>query len=192
MLLLSVSLPARCFILAVARFASILNPYLTTLNNHTPGVACAMFTISAAVRMLLNHSANFAALGFFAAMTSCFELPAAQLGIAAFVLAVFIDRKRTIAAFVPAAVLPLAFFFLTNWLATGGVKPFYATYGSETYRYVHNGIPSYWMNQRSRREPGTSSAVSLSLHPWTSRPAVSDAGFEPDAAGMVTETASDR
>ncbi len=149
LLLLSVSLPARCFILAVAGFASILNPYLTTLNNHTPGVACAMFTISAAVRMLLSPSRrDFALLGFFAAMTSCFELPAAQLGVASFVLAVVIDRKRTFTAFVPAAVLPLAFFFLTNWLATGGVKPFYATYGSETYRYVHNGIPSYWMNPR--------------------------------------------
>lgn len=149
LLLLSVSLPARCFILAVAGFASILNPYLTTLNNHTPGVACAMFTISAAVRLLLSPSrGDFAWLGFFAAMTSCFELPAAQLGVAAFVLATFIDRKRTITAFMPAAVFPLAFFFLTNWMATGGVKPFYATYGSETYRYVHNGIPSYWMNPR--------------------------------------------
>lgn len=149
LLLLNVPAPVRCFIIAVAGFGSILNPYLTTLNNHTPGVACALFTISAAVRLMLAPCLkDFALLGFFAAMTSCFELPAAQLGVAAFLLATYIDRRRMLTAFVPAALLPLCFFFITNWLATGGVKPFYATYGSETYRYVHDGIPSYWMNPR--------------------------------------------
>ncbi len=50
--------------------------------------------------------------------------------------------------FLPAAVVPLAAFFVTNWLATGGVKPFYTTYGTDTYVYEHNGIPSYWSNPR--------------------------------------------
>jgi hypothetical protein len=155
---------ARMFVIAVAGFGSILNPYLTTLNNHTPAVACAMFAITAAARILVSRRTvassgstvekasprtwDFASLGFFAALTCCFELPAAQMGVLAFVLAVVVCPRRTLAWFLPAAALPLIAFFVTNWMATGGVKPFYATYGTDTYVYEHNGIPSYWTNPR--------------------------------------------
>jgi len=148
------SLEARLFVLAAAGFGSILNPYLTTLNNHTPAVACAMFALAAAARILSRHEAStsrrrdFAALGFFSALTACFELPAAQMGVLAFVLAFVISRQVTLRWFIPAAAIPIAAFFVTNWMATGGVRPFYATYGSETYVYEHNGIPSYWSNPR--------------------------------------------
>jgi hypothetical protein len=162
--LLGSGLYARLFVLAVAGFGSILNPYLTTLNNHTPAVACAMFAITAATRILVSRRAvassgstvkeaspqtwDFASLGFFAALTCCFELPAAQMGVLAFVLAVVVCPRRTAAWFIPAAAIPLIAFFVTNWMATGGVKPFYATYGTDTYVYEHNGIPSYWTNPR--------------------------------------------
>ncbi len=178
--ILGSSLTVRIFILAVAGFGSILNPYLTTLNNHTPAVACAMFAITAAARIFSSRisatasseqadekenstsaeercSANFsltvrrrdfAALGFFSALTCCFELPAAQMGLLAFVAALIASRRWALAWFIPAALVPLVAFFVTNWLATGGVKPFYATYGTDTYVYVHNGIPSYWSNPR--------------------------------------------
>ena len=155
---------ARMFVIAVAGFGSILNPYLTTLNNHTPAVACAMFAITAAARILVSRrgvtssdgtvnvatsrSWDFALLGFFAALTCCFELPAAQMGVLAFGLAVIVCPRKTLAWFIPAAAIPLIAFFVTNWMATGGVKPFYATYGTDTYVYEHNGIPSYWTNPR--------------------------------------------
>lgn len=170
LMLLDVSLSVRMFVLAVAGFGSMLNPYLTTLNNHTPAAATAMFAITAAVEILTNrrraHTAVnpasetgatlnsarpgrlFVALGFFASLTCCFELPAALPGVLSFALAMMIDRRLTLTRYVPAAVIPLAAFFITNWMATGGVKPFYATYGSETYVYEHNGIPSYWTNPR--------------------------------------------
>ena len=161
LIMLNAAIPARLFILAVAGFSSMLNPYLTTLNNHTPAAVTAMLAITAAVEILIrqnlarsspNESAlqgrEFAALGFFAALTCCFELPAALLGLMSFGLAVLTDRRLTLKCYVPAAAIPLAAFFITNWMATGGVKPFYATYGTETYRYVHNGIPSYWMTPR--------------------------------------------
>ena len=157
--------PYACmFVIAVAGFGSILNPYLTTLNNHTPAVACAMFAITAAARILVTRRAvafsgntvekaspqtwDFASLGFFAALTCCFELPAAQMGVLAFVLAMVVCPRKAIVGFVPAAAVPLIAFFVTNWMATGGVKPFYATYGTETYVYEHNGIPSYWTTPR--------------------------------------------
>ncbi len=148
------SLETRIFVLTVAGFGSILNPYLTTLNNHTPAVACAMFALTAAARILNEHRGSalrrrdFVALGFFGALTACFELPAAQMGVLAFVMAFVVNRQATLRWFVPAAAIPIVAFFVTNWMATGGVRPFYATYGSETYVYEHNGIPSYWSNPR--------------------------------------------
>ena len=161
LIILDTSLPVRMFVVAVAGFGSMLNPYLTTLNNHTPAAAAAMFALTAAVEMLASRSRTiastaiiamsgraFVALGFFAALSVCFELPAALLGVLSFILAMRIDRRLTLTRYVPAAVIPLAAFFITNWMATGGVKPFYATYGTETYVYEHNGIPSYWSNPR--------------------------------------------
>ncbi|MEJ7595184.1 MAG: hypothetical protein WKF77_26975 [Planctomycetaceae bacterium] len=161
LIVLDASFPVRMFVLAVAGFGSMLNPYLTTLNNHTPAAATTMFAITTAVEILATRlrattitavSAQrgrlFVALGFFASLTCCFELPAALLGVLSFILAVFIDRRLTLTRYLPAAVIPLAAFFITNWMATGGVKPFYATYGSDTYVYEHNGIPSYWTNPR--------------------------------------------
>jgi hypothetical protein len=142
----------RHFVLAAAGFATLLNPYLTTLNNHTPAAVCAMLAITAAVRILKSQSQpqgrDFAQLGFFATLTACFELPASLLGVLAFLLAVTRDARRTASQFALAAAIPLAAFFITNWMATGGVKPFYAGYGSDTYVYEHNGIPSYWSTPR--------------------------------------------
>lgn len=139
----------RCLILAAAGFGSMLNPWLVTLNNHTPAAACAMLAIAAAVQLKQNQNrTSFLTLGFFAAMTACLELPAAQLGLAALLLALNTCRRKTLLWFLPAAAIPLLVFLGSNWSATGGLKPFYATYGTETYVYTHNGIPSYWTNPR--------------------------------------------
>jgi len=196
LMLLDAALPVRLFVIAAAGFGSMLNPYLTTLNNHTPAAACAMFAITAAVSILRRREykpeasardlpkkngpatrsladasglsplastpqnpsltlrvswgtrTDFAMLGFFVALTCCFELPAALMGVLAFGLAVFVNRRQAIRNFLTAAAIPLAAFFITNWLVTGGIKPFYASYGSPTYVYEHNGIPSYWSNPR--------------------------------------------
>lgn len=161
LIMLDASVPVRMFVLAVAGFGSMLNPYLTSLNNHTPAAATAMFAITAAVEILTNRlrpammaaetarrTRLFGVLGFFAALTCCFELPAALPGVMSLVLALMINRRLTLTRYVPAAMIPLAAFFITNWMTTGGVRPFYATYGSETYVYEHNGIPSYWTNPR--------------------------------------------
>lgn len=174
LIMLGSSLPVRLFVVAAAGFASMLNPYLTTLNNHTPAAACAMFAVMAAVELLTRRQQGLTTasdekssgrpvvnLGLFAALTCCFELPAALMGILAFVLAAAIDRRRTLTHFVPAAIIPLAAFFVTNWLATGGIKPFYASYGSETYVYEHHGIPSYWTNPRDLDANQESPAVYL-------------------------------
>jgi hypothetical protein len=167
LVLLQTSECLRLIVLAAAGFGSLLNPYLTTLNNHTPAAAAAMLAMEAALRLVVASRAGsgipagsviagsviagpwtFAALGFFAALTSTMELPAAVFGVLAFLLALRCDVRKTWASFVPAAVIPLAAFCVTNWVATGGIKPFYAGYGSSLYVYEHNGVPSYWSQPR--------------------------------------------
>ena len=86
----------------------------------------------------------FAAAGFFAALTACNELPAGLFGLLALAVCWRADRRRTVLAFAPAAAVPLLAFAAATLAQTGSLKPFYLSYGSETYEYVRRGVPSYW------------------------------------------------
>jgi hypothetical protein len=154
---LTASTFAFTFVMTAACFATLLNPFLTSLNNHTPGAFSVFIAICAMAAILTSANRSgwmFAMAGFWAACASCMELPAAALGVASFVLLFLTDRRRTLMWFVPAALLPLAAFFYTNSLATDGWKPFYSYYGTEKYEYIHNGVPSYWMNPRGIDQSG--------------------------------------
>ena len=131
-------------------------PYLMVLNNHTPGVTCLMLSLSAAAAIVYRRPAAwpeeaadapawlYAVCGFFAAFTCCHELPAALFGLMMFSLLLRHDWKKTAFYFVPVAIIPIAAFIVTNYIATGGWKPFYMYYGTEKYVYEYRGIPSYW------------------------------------------------
>jgi hypothetical protein len=139
------------FVLVSAGFGSMLNPFLTTLNNHTPAAVCVVFCLAALIRVRSASTAavkDFAIVGCTAALTCCLELPAALFGLLTFVLLYKHDWKTTAGVYVPAAIVPLAAFFITNWICTGGIKPFYTYYGTEKYVYVHEGVPSYWSQPR--------------------------------------------
>ena len=147
--LIEVSDTTRWLLLVAAGFGSMLNPFLTTLNNHTPAAVCLLFSLTAIIRLKscpTPQGKDFAFVGAFAALTCCFELPAALFGLLSFFVVVAIDWKATAKYYVPAAIIPLAAFFITNWICTGGIKPFYTYYGTEKYEYIHEGVPSYWMN----------------------------------------------
>lgn len=154
--LLNVRLATRLFLLASAGAGSMLNPYLNTLNNHTPAAVCILFCVTTWIRIEKASRSesgklcplDFAILGCCAAFSCCFELPAALFSLACFGFALRKSVSRTATAFVPAALIPLAAFFITNWICTGGLKPFYAYYGTEKYVYTHNGVPSYWSQPR--------------------------------------------
>ncbi|MCR9202610.1 MAG: hypothetical protein NXI04_28545 [Planctomycetaceae bacterium] len=149
--LLQVQGIALWLLLVIAGLCTMLNPYLNTLNNHTPAAVCLIFCLSAMVRIRMATAPagrDFAIVGVTAALTTCFELPAALFGILSFVFVVTTDVRRTLTHYVPAALLPLIAFFVTNYIVTGGIKPFYAYYGKEPYVYVHEGVPSYWSSPR--------------------------------------------
>lgn len=140
---------SRWFVLATAAFGTLVTPYLMTLNNHTVAVASVMICLVALERLLSDPQASawtFAVCGLSAAWACANELPAAAFGLATFLLAVRVSLKKTAVAYVPAALVPLIAFLVTNVVATGSWKPTYANFGTSKYNFVVDGVPSYWMD----------------------------------------------
>jgi hypothetical protein len=139
----------RLYVVAAACFATLVTPFLTTLNNHTTATFTALFALypvvqiwSARVEGKPPRAHLFLLAGFFAAFTACTELPATAYAAALFGLLLLWAPGRTVAYFVPAAVVPVAFFFLTNYLALG---QFEIAYGkTDTSWYQYEG--SHWSN----------------------------------------------
>lgn len=128
--------------------ATMLSPFLVTMNNHTVAATGVLLILLPWTRIMQGSGRwwHFALTGALAAWICVNELPAAALGVSLFVVSLQQSQRNTWLAFVPAALLPLGAFFLTTWLSTGGWKPFYMYYGQEQYEYVYRGVPSYWMN----------------------------------------------
>jgi len=142
---------ALWLILVMAAFGTYLSTYLVTLNNHTVAAICVVFSLIPTALIVCEEKrqpALFIAAGFFAALACTNELPAALWGLTVFGLLFWKSKRLTAIYFLPAALVPLIGFFWTNYLVTGGIKPFYAYYGTEKYEYVYKGVPSYWMNPR--------------------------------------------
>lgn len=142
-------------VFGIAASTSMLNPFLTTLNNHTPAATSLMFCLAALIRIETSKkktdaaaAKDFAIVGFTAALVCCFELPAALFGLLTFFAVMRNSFRKTLVAYAPAALVPLAAFFITNIICTDGIKPFYAYYGTEKYEYVHEGVPSYWVSPK--------------------------------------------
>ncbi len=153
---------ARCFLLLTAGIGTLLTPFVVTLNNHTIGAYSVLFAVYPAMRIMIDGERKrryFLLSGFWAAIACCVELPAALFGVVLFVLLLRCSAKATLSFFVPMALVPLVGFFYTNYLATGGFKPFYMFYGTEKYEYVHQGKPSYWSDPKGLDKGGDSPAI---------------------------------
>lgn len=137
----------RYFVVTAGCFATLLTPFLLTLNNHSIAAASTVFALYPLMRILLDQEQKkryFLLAGFFAMLTCCNELPAALFGLVVFGLLLKANPRLTCFVFIPAALIPLIGFFVTNYAATGGWKPFYMYYGTEKYLYEYRGVPSYW------------------------------------------------
>ncbi|MBC7820645.1 MAG: hypothetical protein IAG10_27485, partial [Planctomycetaceae bacterium] len=142
----------KLFVLMVASWATLLGPFTSSLNNHSPAAICVVLAMYPLLRVITDgeHRKRFFALaGFFSAATFSLELPAALLVVVFGALLLKADRKRTLTVFVPAALLPVVAFVALNCVVTGSLSPFYSSYGSAKYVYEHEGIPSYWSNPQS-------------------------------------------
>jgi hypothetical protein len=156
----------RIYVVAAGCFATFLTPFLVTLNNHTVAASSAMFAIYSVVRVwqlccndslttteIEPHAASphrrshskqiaFWALtaGVFAGWTACTELPAASFAVALLAFLLVRGPKMAPPLFLFAAAVPVATFFLTNYLAIGELSPAYSKLDSPWYRYAG----SYW------------------------------------------------
>ena len=163
---LSASAWTRIAVTTIACFGTLLSPFLSSLNNHTPAAVCVVFALSPAVRIVVDGRREwwrFAAVGFFAAFAFTNELPAAAFVAALAVVLLLHAPRQTLIWFPAGALVPLAAFFTLNVIVTGELLPFYSAYGTEKYNFVHEGVPSYWMNPRGIDKASDSFPVYL-LH----------------------------
>jgi hypothetical protein len=139
----------RMFVVAAAAFATLVTPFLITLNNHTVATYCVLFTLVSVLHIWLRAPRtrggcadaevpspwqyHFAA-GLFASFSVCNELPALSFAVAVFLLLCYWAPRRAL-FFVGAGALPAAGFFLTNYLAVGQLRPAYSEFGSPWYEY---------------------------------------------------------
>jgi hypothetical protein len=141
---------ARLYVVTAACFATLVTPFLTTLNNHTIGTFSALFALYPAVRIWSEGKAAPAYLfflsGFFAAFTACCELPAAAFTAALGLTLLVRAPGRTLALFAPAAAIPVAAFLVTNYLAIGQLRPAYSEFGGPWYEYEG----SHWSNPQQK------------------------------------------
>ena len=139
----------KIFYFLAAAGGTFLTPFLITLNNHSWGACGIIFSLSALLKIINDERRDgwlFAMTGFWGAFAVCCEIPAALYGVALFVFAWRTSPKQAVRCFAPAALIPLAFFFYTNWLCTGSWKPFYSNFGSAGDTFYLYGSESYWNN----------------------------------------------
>ena len=123
----------RLFVMAAAVYGTFLTTFAVTLNNHLPAAISLTLAVTAALAIWNQDRprlALFAMAGGFAAFTVANELPA--LSFAALLGAVLLWKspRRTLLAFVPAALLVVVAACLTNYLAHHSWAPPYAHRGN--------------------------------------------------------------
>jgi hypothetical protein len=153
----------RFMLLAAGCFATMPTLFAVTFNNHTIAACTALFALYATIGAVGAEASargqpRYAiSAGFFAAFTFCCEMPALALVVALFVWLLIRSRRQALFFFVPAAVLPIAMWFVTNHLAVGEWLPVQSKMDSPWYQY--EGSPWKWdesklnSNIDSLREP---------------------------------------
>lgn len=129
----------RLYVVAAAGFGTFLTTFAVTLNNHSIAAWSVMFALYAALRIWDEPrptAGPYLMAGFFAAFAAANELPAAAFAAALFGLLLLRDPLRTLAAFLPAALVPAAAFLVTNYAAIGEWSPAYEKFGGPWYDYA--------------------------------------------------------
>ncbi|ODA28406.1 hypothetical protein [Planctopirus hydrillae] len=170
---ISNGLKTAIVVLVVLTFGTMAIPFLATLNNHVPAFAISLMVlwsltgwlvslmpvvndvpeVESEIKCALRQRSPelWASLtGLLTGLLFCFELPAAVLLVAIPCVRICFNSRRggllqEALGFGCGAALPLGAFLFCNFVASGEVIPLYASYGTERYRFVEEGVPSYWM-----------------------------------------------
>src|SRR6185503_1817554 len=103
-------------------FATLVTPFLNTLNNHTIGTFSVLFALYFTLRICCGDKGGqkrgdkapgycFFLAGLFAAFAVCNELPAAAFAAGLGLVLLIHAPKRTLGLFLPGALIPIAGFF---------------------------------------------------------------------------------
>lgn len=165
----------RVFVMAAATLGTQLTTFAVVLNNHLVAAVSAAVALYAYVRIRCDGERRwryFALAGFAAAFTAADELPALSLLAAIGLMLALRASRETFSAFVPAAVVVIVAFFVTNYLAHDSLRPPYmhrsATDPSDNwyaYKYTVNGVEreSYWLD-RQGIDRGEPSRLTYAVH----------------------------
>jgi hypothetical protein len=125
----------KLFAFTVAATATFLTTFSVTLNNHTPAACCVVFALYPLLRSGATDSPpSLATAGFFAGLSTTFELPAASLLVGLFV-PLLVARRGGALWYAAGAALPLAAFFAANYAAMGRWLPAYGEFGGPWYDF---------------------------------------------------------
>jgi hypothetical protein len=148
----------RIYVMAAATLGTFLTTFAVSLNNHITAAVTTAIAIYAAIQIWYGARRElryFILVGLFAALTATDELPALSLFVLLSVALLWKAPRQTLAGFVPAALVVVAAFFTTNYIAHGSLRPPYmhrsATNTADnwydfTYTRKSDGrvIDSYW------------------------------------------------
>jgi hypothetical protein len=132
----------RLYTIIAACFGTLITPFLMTFNNHTIAAGCVVVALYAAVQILSGSTRGappragwFLLGGFFAGFTVCNETPAAAYAAGLALVLLLRFPARTLGAFVPAALLPVAVLLVANRIELGQWGLAYAEFGGPWYLY---------------------------------------------------------
>lgn len=126
----------RYFIVAAGGFATLMTPFMVTLNNHTIATAAVAAALYATVRIREGGGVGWHALvGLASGLAVGNELPCAALAAGLVVYLLPRSPGRTLAVTVPLLLLPLAVSAVTNYVELGQWRPAYAMFGGPWYEY---------------------------------------------------------
>jgi hypothetical protein len=138
---LRLDLWVRIYAMVAAGLGTYLTGFSTTLNNHTIAAFSSFFALYPAFLIWCEQRRDrwlFAVAGFFAAFTAVNEFPAASFLAVLSAILLWKAPQRTLAFFLPFALIPLAGHFYTNYKVTGSLEPPYAQ------KAAYDFPGSYW------------------------------------------------
>ncbi|MGD9637283.1 MAG: hypothetical protein AB7G28_00295 [Pirellulales bacterium] len=150
----------RIFVMAAATLGTLLTTFAVVLNNHIVAAVSATIALYALVRIYFDGERRwgyFVVAGLAAAFTAADELPALSFLATVGVMLLWRAPRPALAAFAPAALVVVAAFFATNYLAHDTLVPPYAHRSATDpednwyqYTYTVNGVErqSYWLDRR--------------------------------------------
>ena len=141
---------AQLYAMTLLSGGTMLSPFLAVFNNHTVAATSVMIGIWAVDRIHreVNGKWEFLLAGAAFAFGVCNELPSAALVGLVFLLLWSQVPRSMWGLMIAGFLVPIGLFFWTNYAATGGLRPFYSYYGTEKYNFIHEGVPSYWMDPK--------------------------------------------